>query len=281
MDLIIGFASTCVLFLVLLFQCRLELLTAELEEEEEGQVDVSQSYALTNDDHALVNDCLSLVSSGHLAEFARLSGKMTALLLILQAVREKKERAIIFSQYVGSQDFILRTLTSFGILSFTIRGRDGHDRRRKTIERFREDESITCLVLSTQIGAYGLDFTAANHVIMWDSWWNPQVESQAIARAYRRNQTKPVIVYRLASAFEDTIVLKAQIRKLALFKCIMNEQTSQAVPPEELLDCTNAEEDEKRRGLWHSLKTTLLEGGASAVSKILRHSDTVKSELWA
>ncbi|KAH9597900.1 Helicase [Trypanosoma melophagium] len=253
----------------------------EMEEDEEERDDNTQPYILNDDDIALVDECLSLVNSGCLSEFVSLSGKLTVLISILHLIREKKEKAIIFSQYVGSQDFISRTLTSFDIVSSTIRARDCHDRRRKTIERFRDDQNITCLVLSTQIGAYGLDFTAANHVILWDSWWNPQVESQAIARAYRRNQTKPVVVYRLASAYEDTIILRTQVRKLALFRCIMNEQTSRAVPPEELLDCTDTEEDEQRRFLWSSLKTSKLEGGAAAVTKVFRHSDTVKSELWA
>ncbi|KEG12757.1 putative SNF2 DNA repair protein [Trypanosoma grayi] len=250
------------------------------EDEEKENEDATQSYTLSDDDTALMDDCLSLVNSGHLVEFVGLSGKLTVLISILHAIREKKEKAIIFSQYVGSQDFISRTLTSFDIVSSTIRGRDCHDRRRRTIEKFREDETITCLVLSTQIGAYGLDFTAANHVVMWDSWWNPQVETQAIARAYRRNQTKPVVVYRLASAFEDTVILNTQVRKLALFKCIMNEQTSRAVPPEELFDCVDSEEDDERRLLWLSLKASRLEGGAPAVSKIIRYDDTVRSESW-
>ncbi|RNF19986.1 putative j-binding protein [Trypanosoma cruzi] len=256
-------------------------LTPEAEEELESQEYASQLYSLTEDDIGLIDECLSLVSSGFLTEFVGLSGKMTVLISILHSIREKKEKAIIFSQYVGSQDFISRTLTSFDIVSSTIRGRDCHERRRRTIEKFREDEKITCLLLSTQIGAYGLDFTAANHVILWDSWWNPQVESQAIARAYRRNQTRAVIVYRLASEFEDTIVLKTQIRKLALFRCIMNEEASRAVPPEELLDCVDTEEDEGRRFLWRSLKNSYLEGGAPAISKVFRHGDTVRSESWS
>ncbi|ESL11269.1 SNF2 DNA repair protein [Trypanosoma rangeli SC58] len=258
-----------------------KLVSGAAEEESESQEDALQTYSLTEDDNKLIDDCLALVNSRRLAEFVSLSGKMTVLILILQSIMEMKEKAIIFSQYVGCQDFISRILTSFGISSSTIRGRDCHDRRRRTIEKFGEDESITCLLLSTQIGAYGLDFTAANHVVLWDSWWNPQVESQAIARAYRRNQTKPVVVYRLASAFEDTIILKTQIRKLALFKCLMNDQASRAVPPEELLDCVDTEENEQRRFLWLSLKASRLEGGAPAVSKVFRYSDTLRNESWS
>ncbi|RNF26958.1 putative j-binding protein [Trypanosoma conorhini] len=251
------------------------------EEEGESQEDASQTYSLTEDDNKLIDECLSMVISGRLAEFVGLSGKMTVLILILQSIMEMKEKAIIFSQYVGSQDFISRVLTSFDIISSTIRGRDCHERRRRTIEKFREDENITCLLLSTQIGAYGLDFTAANHVILWDSWWNPQVESQAVARAYRRNQTKPVVVYRLASVYEDTIVLKTQIRKMALFKFLMSYQAARAVPPEELLDCVDTEEDEQRRFLWLSLKASHIEGGAPAVSKVFRYGDTLRNESWS
>ncbi|KAG8340802.1 Oxygenase domain [Trypanosoma vivax] len=246
-------------------------------EEKEGE---SRSYALNEDEYELIDYCLQLVSRGCLNEFVNLSGKLTALISIMQAVCNKGEKALIFSQYVGSQDFISKTLTAFNIPSALLRGRDCNSRRQTTMKAFRDDENIVCLVLSTPIGAYGLDFTAANHIILWDSWWNPQVEAQAIARAYRRNQSKSVVAYRLASEYEDTIVLKTQARKRALFQCLMSEQTTQAVPQRDLTDYVNREEDSDRKKIWLSLKSSTLEGGTPAVSRIIRYSDTLRTETW-
>ncbi|AAZ12529.1 SNF2 DNA repair protein, putative [Trypanosoma equiperdum] len=249
-------------------------------EEEPGEFEELGTYRLSRDDDALAKDCSSLLENGKLADFVALSGKLTALISILHSIFEKMEKAVIFSQYIGSQDFIARTLTAYKISVVTIRGKDCQQRRRRVVEMFRDDKNVLCLVVSTQIGAYGLDLTAANHVILWDTWWNPQVESQAIARCYRQNQSKAVIAYKLASGFEDATVLKAQARKRALFKCLINEETSQVVPGHDLVDYTSSEEDDDRRHLWETLKTCTLEGGKPAVTKIIRNIDTVKSERW-
>lgn len=144
------------------------------------------------------------------------------------------------------------------------------------MEQFTSNPGLVALVLSTKITAYGLDFTAANHVILFDSWWNPQMDAQAIARSHRRNQMKPVVVYRLASIVEDRSVLQVQTRKVALFNCIMHEKTSRRSRPDELEDCANAEEDADRRTLWHTLKSAQLQGGFPVLHSVYRYNDTVK-----
>lgn len=235
-----------------------------------------QRVRLTVTDLEEVKKCYAMVQNGELDVFAALSGKLTVLVKIVQEVRARGEKLIIFSQYIGTQDLIHRALTAFRVPVFTVRGRDSQERRKFAMEQFASDSKLVALILSTKIAAYGLDFTAANHVILFDSWWNPQVDAQAIARAYRRNQTKPVTVYRLAGEIEDRSILSVQTRKIALFNCIMHEKTSRSALPEEVEDCADSEENEVRRELWSSLKAHLLEGGFPALRNVCRYTDNVK-----
>ena len=62
------------------------------------------------------------------------------------------------------------------------------------MREFQEDESIAFFVLSLKAGGFGLNLTAASHVIHFDRWWNPAVENQATDRAFRIGQTKNVLV---------------------------------------------------------------------------------------
>jgi SNF2 family DNA or RNA helicase len=64
------------------------------------------------------------------------------------------------------------------------------------VERFQEDESVPFFVLSLRAGGTGLTLTAASHVVHFDRWWNPAVESQATDRAFRIGQKKNVLVHK-------------------------------------------------------------------------------------
>ncbi|CAM37473.1 putative j-binding protein [Leishmania braziliensis MHOM/BR/75/M2904] len=217
-----------------------------------------------------------MIENEQLDAFINVSGKMRVLVDIVLRVQARKEKLIIFSLYVGSQDLIHRTLTALRVCTFTVRGRDSQDRRRRAMHEFSENKDLTVLVLSTKIAAYGLEFTAANHVVLFDSWWNPQADAQAIARAYRRNQRKPVTVYRLISATENKFVLRSQTRKIALFKCIFHKRTTRQALPSELEDCSANETDNERRDFWAKLKATHLVGDTRALLNVYRYQESVR-----
>lgn len=90
---------------------------------------------------------------------------------------------------------------------------------------------MTVLLMSLKAGGAGLNLSAASHVIITDPWWNPSMEDQAIGRAHRIGQTRPVTVYRLVvkatrniAMIEGTIeerVLKLQVRSTLLFPTIL------------------------------------------------------------
>merc|ERR1712188_126335 len=68
--------------------------------------------------------------------------------------------------------------------------------RRTMLEAFKHDDNVRVLLLSLKAGGEGLNLQAASHVFVLEPWWNPAVEMQAIQRAHRIGQTKPVTAVR-------------------------------------------------------------------------------------
>ena len=87
--------------------------------------------------------------------------------------------------------------------------------RHAQIQAFNNDPRYKIFLLSTRAGGQGINLTAADTVILFDSDWNPQQDLQAQDRAHRIGQTKPVIVYRLATkgTVEQTLLEKADSKR--------------------------------------------------------------------
>lgn len=136
---------------------------------EDARIAPEQRVALSFSALNFVQRCYSLVDHDEPEQFTLYSGKMMALVRIMQLVVSRNEKAIIFSQYVGTQDLIHRVLTAFHISAHMIRGRDSVDRRCEAMREFNQNPTMHVLVLSTRIAAYGLDFSVANHVLLFDS----------------------------------------------------------------------------------------------------------------
>jgi SNF2 family DNA or RNA helicase len=95
------------------------------------------------------------------------------------------------------------------------------------VERFQNDPDCKVFLISLKAGGLGLNLTAADYIFLLDPWWNPAVESQAIDRAHRIGQTRPVFAYRLIA--RDTVeekVLELQAQKRALADAIINADNS-------------------------------------------------------
>ena len=71
--------------------------------------------------------------------------------------------------------------------------------RTAMVEHFNGDDYIPYMVLTIKAGGTGLNLTAANHVVLFDRWWNPAVENQAMDRAFRIGQTRTVMVHKFMS----------------------------------------------------------------------------------
>ena len=134
----------------------------------------------------------------------------------LDIVVDAGDKALVFSQYVTTVRAIEPKLRRFNPLIYT--GSMTSREREDAESAFRNDASHHAMLISLRAGGTGLTLTAASRVILFDSWWNPAVMEQAMARAIRIGQKKPVFVTKLVT--EDTIEERIQqilARKRGLF----------------------------------------------------------------
>ena len=151
-----------------------------------------------------------------------LSGKLDYSLELVRQAKESGHKLLLFSQFTTMLDIIRETFDKHGIGHCTIEGRTRD--REAEIKRFCNDSSVTVFLLSLRAGGTGLTLTEADMVILFDPWWNPMVERQAMDRAHRIGQSKTVNVYKLVTkgTVEEKVVA-LQERKSQLFDALMQE----------------------------------------------------------
>ena len=131
-------------------------------------------------------------------EAPSLSGKATLLLNLLETIYANHEKVLIFTQYREMGELLAQFIEqAFGAAPLFLHGGTSRPERDRMVEQFQKNRSDHTFILSLKAGGTGLNLTQANHVIHYDLWWNPAVESQATDRAFRIGQTKNVLVYRL------------------------------------------------------------------------------------
>ena len=131
------------------------------------------------------------------------SAKLDALEELLVEAAAEGHRVLVLSQFTRFLRAARQRCTDAGVASGYL---DGATTDRQTeIDRFRDGDDPAFFV-SLKAGGVGLNLVEADYVVLLDPWWNPAVEDQAIDRAHRIGQTRPVIVYRLVSA--DTVEQK-------------------------------------------------------------------------
>jgi SNF2 family DNA or RNA helicase len=129
------------------------------------------------------------------------SAKLEQLLADMEEVAANGRKAIIFSQWVEPLEILARALTEFGPLQF--HGKIPTAHRPAVIDQFKSDPSKHVILMSYGTGSVGLNLQFAEHVFLFDRWWNPAVEDQAINRAHRIGQRNSVTVTRFLT--ENTI----------------------------------------------------------------------------
>ena len=135
---------------------------------------------------------------------ARYSAKYRRLVEILEEIFQNGRKVLIFTSFLKMSDILSEDLRErFGIFVKQIDGRTDQEARQPVIDSFSSIDQPAALVLNPRAAGTGLNITAANHVIHYNPEWNPAIEDQASARAYRRGQDRPVTVHRLY--FADTI----------------------------------------------------------------------------
>jgi superfamily II DNA or RNA helicase len=152
------------------------------------------------------------------------SAKLARLFEMLPEMLSEGRRIILFSQFTSMLDLIKPMLNERKIDFTEIRG-DTKD-RKKPVTDFQSG-AVPVILVSLKAGGTGLNLTTADTVILYDPWWNPAVEAQAIDRAHRIGQTKPVFVHRLIarSSIEEKI-LTLQEKKRALAATLWGEDSA-------------------------------------------------------
>ncbi|XWS45401.1 hypothetical protein CRYUN_Cryun15aG0133400 [Craigia yunnanensis] len=145
-------------------------------------------------------------------------GKFRLLDRLLTRLFERKHKVLIFSQWTKVLDIMDYYFSEKGFEVCRIDGNVKLDERRRQIQEFNDvDSNYRIFILSTRAGGLGINLTAADTCILYDSDWNPQMDLQAMDRCHRIGQSKPVHVYRLATAQSvECRILKRAYSKLKL-----------------------------------------------------------------
>lgn len=147
------------------------------------------------------------------------STKITKTLEILQANEDRglNEKTIIFSQFTSLLDLLEVPLVRRGWTHTRFDGSMDLKERNAAVTAFSNDPACKIMLVSLKAGNSGLNLVAASHIIMFDPFWNPYIEDQAVDRAHRIGQVREVFVHRLLieGTVEDRIVtLQDQKREL-------------------------------------------------------------------
>ncbi len=157
------------------------------------------------------------------------SCKLERLEADLEEVAASGQKAIVFSQWVSTLDRIAERTHRFGPLFY--HGRVPSKQRDKVIDQFKHDKSKSVILMSYGAGAVGLNLQFCHYVFLFDRWWNPAVEDQAINRAHRLGVKSHVTVTRMLAM--NTIEQRIH-EVLETKRQLFNELFSQTGTPRDL-----------------------------------------------
>ncbi|XP_071987144.1 lymphoid-specific helicase [Engystomops pustulosus] len=190
-------------------------------------------------------------------ELVNSSGKFLILDRMLPELKKRGHKVLMFSQMTMMLD-ILMDYCYFRKFKFCrLDGSMSFSEREENMREFNTDPEVFIFLVSTRAGGLGINLTAADTVIIYDSDWNPQADLQAQDRCHRIGQTRPVVVYRLVTAntIDQKIVERAaakrKLEKLVIHKnkfkggqTGMNVSKS-CLDPKELLELLKSRDHER------------------------------------
>ena len=163
-------------------------------------------------------------------EFGVAGAKVQAFAELARELIANGHKALVFSQFVDFLQILREPLDEAGIPYHYLDGATPAAERSRRVAAFQAGDGDLFLI-SLKAGGFGLNLTAADYVVITDPWWNPAAEDQAMGRAHRIGQARPVTVYRLVSkgTVEERIV-DLHHDKRALAESILAEGESSALP---------------------------------------------------
>jgi SNF2 family DNA or RNA helicase len=123
------------------------------------------------------------------------SGKTETLMELLEPLLAERQKVLVFSQFVQMLKLLETECQQREIPTTLLTGETKN--RQEVVHQFQDEETPTVFLLSLRAAGTGLNLTSASYVVLYDPWWNPAVEAQAIDRSHRIGQTRTVNAYRL------------------------------------------------------------------------------------
>ncbi|MSU47606.1 MAG: DEAD/DEAH box helicase [Opitutus sp.] len=152
------------------------------------------------------------------------SAKLEALLDTVEPLVAEGHKVLVFSQFVTMLELIRDELNTRSLAHLMITGQT--ENRQALVDQFQTDPAISIFLLSLKAAGSGLNLTAASYVILYDPWWNPAVEAQAIDRTHRIGQKNQVMAYRLIARNTVEEKIRAlQREKAALAAAVVQEES--------------------------------------------------------
>jgi len=150
------------------------------------------------------------------------SAKLDAFSELVDEIISANRKVLVFSQFTQMLDILEKELKKKDIEYLYLSGKTR--KRKELVQEFNADTEKKVFLISLKAGGTGLNLTSADNVIIFDPWWNPSVENQAIDRTHRIGQKNSVNVYRLVTkgTIEERI-LKLQEKKKFLFDNLIGE----------------------------------------------------------
>ncbi len=164
------------------------------------------------------------------------SFKLESIKKILENVKRKEEKVIIFTKYKKMQEILLKIINYwFKFIPKRINGDYNSNSRRDILKEYKEKMGFNILILSPEAAGVGLNIVEANHVIHYTRHWNPAKEEQATDRAYRIGQEKDVFVYYPIVSFEVEDIKETTFNSQdEWIEKQINEDVSDKTPEEKL-----------------------------------------------
>eukprot|EP00804_Cyclotella_cryptica_P019560 CCRYP_014309-RA/>CCRYP_014309-RA protein AED:0.14 eAED:0.14 QI:0/0.76/0.66/1/0.64/0.44/18/4750/927 len=189
-------------------------------------------------------------------QLVKSSGKFVLLSKLLPKLYDGGHKVLIFSQMVRVLDLLQELLQLKHYKYERLDGSTSASARNAAVDRFRRESfQRFVMLLSTRAGGLGLNLTAADTVIIFDSDWNPQNDLQAMARAHRIGQTRSVRVYRLLTAktYEMHMFHSASL-KLGLDRAVLAHQRQNVEETSSSKRKSKAEREEQAKEIDELLK---------------------------
>jgi superfamily II DNA or RNA helicase len=231
-----------------------QIIKIETGKEESAHYEALRRQAIAEADLALASNKAGQARLNILAQLTRLrraacdprivtpafsasGAKVQAFAILAAELVANGHKALVFSQFVDFLTLLREPLDAAGITYQYLDGSTPAAERTKRVASFQAGTGDLFLI-SLKAGGFGLNLTAADYVVITDPWWNPAAEDQAMGRAHRIGQLRPVTVYRLVTkgTVEEHIV-GLHNDKRALAESILGEGDAANLPStEELMD---------------------------------------------